>query len=213
MSAKRAAGVMLRARGITRRFGGLVANEDVSFRVDDKPGIGEVVVFLGPSGCGKSTILKALAGLVPPADGVARLDGVALASRVRQRMPGGVRVARVGLDRDDARAVGCRAFDKVPDHVVGIVRISDRIGRSQQHLQQKVRHGLPQLCKAVPWIFLQKAHCDVKGGAAPAFDRKELRQQARVVRRDGSKVMRTNACCQEALVRVSHRGVGDQDAT
>src|SRR6188768_2065653 len=39
------------------------AVHDVSFDIADKPGCGEVVVFLGPSGCGKSTILKSVAGL------------------------------------------------------------------------------------------------------------------------------------------------------
>lgn len=41
----------------------------VSFDIIDKPGVGEIVVFLGPSGCGKSTILKAVAGLLPPTKG------------------------------------------------------------------------------------------------------------------------------------------------
>ena len=41
----------------------------VDFDIADKPGIGEIVVFLGPSGCGKSTILKAVAGLLPPTQG------------------------------------------------------------------------------------------------------------------------------------------------
>ena len=45
------------------------AVRDVSFDIPDKPGSGEVVVFLGPSGCGKSTILKAVAGLLPPTNG------------------------------------------------------------------------------------------------------------------------------------------------
>src|ERR1700743_1227334 len=47
----------------------------VEFDIADKPGIGEIVVFLGPSGCGKSTILKAVAGLLPPTRGEIRLDG------------------------------------------------------------------------------------------------------------------------------------------
>ncbi|MFO0573245.1 MAG: ABC transporter ATP-binding protein [Polyangia bacterium] len=47
----------------------------VSFDIKDKPGIGEIVVFLGPSGCGKSTILKAVAGLLPPTRGEILIDG------------------------------------------------------------------------------------------------------------------------------------------
>src|SRR5262245_39382612 len=51
------------------------AVKDITFTIDDKPGVGEVVVFLGPSGCGKSTILKAVAGLVAPDTGVVKVLG------------------------------------------------------------------------------------------------------------------------------------------
>ncbi len=51
------------------------AVRDVSFRIEDKPSVGEMVVFLGPSGCGKSTILKAIAGLLPIDDGRIEMIG------------------------------------------------------------------------------------------------------------------------------------------
>jgi len=51
------------------------AVRDVSFDILDKPGVGEIVVFLGPSGCGKSTILKAIAGLLPPTQGEILVEG------------------------------------------------------------------------------------------------------------------------------------------
>jgi ABC-type nitrate/sulfonate/bicarbonate transport system ATPase subunit len=51
------------------------AVRDVSFDIADKPGVGEIMVFLGPSGCGKSTILKAIAGLLTPTAGEILLDG------------------------------------------------------------------------------------------------------------------------------------------
>jgi ABC-type nitrate/sulfonate/bicarbonate transport system ATPase subunit len=60
---------------IDRKGNRTEAVRDVSFDVYDKPDSGEIIVFLGPSGCGKSTILKAVAGLLPPTEGVVLVDG------------------------------------------------------------------------------------------------------------------------------------------
>ena len=57
----------------------------VSFDVFDRPGVGEIVVFLGPSGCGKSTILKAVAGLLTPSEGEILVDGAPVVGVSRDR--------------------------------------------------------------------------------------------------------------------------------
>ena len=55
---------------ITKRFGEVVAVNDLSLEVHDR----EFVVFLGPSGCGKTTTLRAIAGLEHPEEGDILID-------------------------------------------------------------------------------------------------------------------------------------------
>ena len=56
---------------ITKRFGDVVAVDDVNLEIHDQ----EFVVFLGPSGCGKTTTLRAIAGLEHPDEGNIFIDG------------------------------------------------------------------------------------------------------------------------------------------
>jgi len=62
---------MIEAKGITKRYGDLVAVDDVSFQVEK----GEVVGFLGPNGAGKTTTMRILTGFMPPTDGTAVIAG------------------------------------------------------------------------------------------------------------------------------------------
>lgn len=62
---------LCRLCGVTKRFGKLVANEDVSFAVM----AGEVVALLGENGAGKSTAMNVLCGLYLPDSGYVAVDG------------------------------------------------------------------------------------------------------------------------------------------
>ena len=66
---------MLQARGLTKRYGGLLALDQVSF--DLQPG--EIVGYLGPNGSGKSTTVNLVVGLLEPSRGELSLSGVRVA--------------------------------------------------------------------------------------------------------------------------------------
>ncbi|HXU91031.1 MAG TPA: ABC transporter ATP-binding protein [Methylomirabilota bacterium] len=62
---------LLHVEGLTKRFGGLVANREISFSVAP----GELVGVIGPNGAGKSTLFDLITGFQRPDAGAVRLDG------------------------------------------------------------------------------------------------------------------------------------------
>jgi ABC-2 type transport system ATP-binding protein len=62
---------MIEVRNLVKRYGDVVAVDDLSFDVAP----GEVLGFLGPNGAGKSTTMRVVAGFVAPTSGSARVCG------------------------------------------------------------------------------------------------------------------------------------------
>ncbi len=65
---------LLSVAGVSKRFGGVVANRRVSFDVAR----GELVGIIGPNGAGKSTLFEIVTGFYHPDEGEVRLDGARL---------------------------------------------------------------------------------------------------------------------------------------
>lgn len=69
--------------GVTKRFGQVVAVDDVNLQV----GEGEFFSLLGPSGCGKTTTLRMIAGLEFPTEGSVRIYGEEMGLRPPNKRP------------------------------------------------------------------------------------------------------------------------------
>ncbi len=84
-----ASGPLMSIVGLTRRFGGLVAVNAVSFDVAP----GEIVGLIGPNGAGKTTLFEIISGHLAPDGGQVRFDGKDI---TRARAP---RCAALGIGR------------------------------------------------------------------------------------------------------------------
>jgi branched-chain amino acid transport system ATP-binding protein len=84
-----AAEVLLEARAVTRRFGGLVAVRSVDLAVE----VGEIRGLIGPNGAGKTTFFNCVTGLHPPTEGTITFAG----ERVDGRSPS--QIAKAGIAR------------------------------------------------------------------------------------------------------------------
>lgn len=80
---------VLRLQGASRRFGGLMALNNVSFAVQE----GEVLGLLGPNGAGKTTLVNVVTGVHPASQGQVFFQGADITKRAPHQ------IARLGLAR------------------------------------------------------------------------------------------------------------------
>ena len=80
---------LLQVDGLTKRFAGLVAVNDVSFDV----AAGSITALIGPNGAGKTTCFNMIAGALPPTRGAIRFDGEEAVGRAPEAL------CRLGIAR------------------------------------------------------------------------------------------------------------------
>jgi simple sugar transport system ATP-binding protein len=127
------------ARGIVKRFPGVVANDGVDFEA----AAGEVHALLGENGAGKSTLSNILTGLYRPDEGVVELDGVP----VRFASPRDALAAQISMVHQHFRLV--EPFTVAENVVLGDHRREGRAFRLRRRaIERRVaelgeRYGLP----------------------------------------------------------------------
>ena len=72
---------MLELKGLTRRYGDLVALDDLSFTVAE----GQMFGFVGPNGAGKTTAMRIILGVLEPDAGEVRWRGQPMDAETRRR--------------------------------------------------------------------------------------------------------------------------------
>lgn len=80
---------LLEVRALSKRFGGLLANQEISFAISAS----EIVGLIGPNGAGKTTLFNCIAGFYPPSEGRVFLDGAEVTGASPEKM------ARLGVGR------------------------------------------------------------------------------------------------------------------
>jgi ABC-type sugar transport system ATPase subunit len=78
--------VVIEAESITKRFGGVVAVDDVSVAVR----AGEIYALVGENGAGKSTLMRILAGVLSPDEGTVKIDGQPIEGGARAALEAGI---------------------------------------------------------------------------------------------------------------------------
>jgi branched-chain amino acid transport system ATP-binding protein len=113
---------LLRVEKVSKVFGGLVANEDVSFTVEKN----QIVGLIGPNGAGKTTMFNCIAGYYPPSRGEIWLDDV----KVSGLGPEGC--ARAGIGRTFQIARTFASMTARENVMVGLFLKNHNVGKAKR---------------------------------------------------------------------------------
>jgi branched-chain amino acid transport system ATP-binding protein len=94
---------MLAVEGLSKRFGGFLAVNQVSFAARE----GEILGLIGPNGSGKSTTFNLIAGTLRPTSGSIRFDGADIAGLPAHAI---CRHASPARSRSRGRFASCRLW-------------------------------------------------------------------------------------------------------
>jgi branched-chain amino acid transport system ATP-binding protein len=143
---------LLSVEGVTKRFGGLTAVSEVSFRVRSH----EIVGVIGPNGAGKTTLFNCVSGHLLPTEGTVRVNGEDVSRSAAHHR------ARLGLGRTFQIVHPIKSLTVLENVMVGAFGL----GRNRNRAETRAWEVLERVEMA------HRAH--VSAGALTLADRKRL---------------------------------------
>jgi branched-chain amino acid transport system ATP-binding protein len=114
---------LLRVENVTKRFGGIVANQDVSFSVEAS----QIVGLIGPNGAGKTTMFNCIAGYAPPTTGDVWLNDQRISSFTPEQC------ARAGIARTFQIARTFTSMTALENVMVGAFLLDRDVGTARKN--------------------------------------------------------------------------------
>jgi branched-chain amino acid transport system ATP-binding protein len=119
---------LLEVRSLSRFFGGVKANQDVSFSVERKTVLG----LIGPNGAGKTTLFNCITGFFPPSKGEVLFDG----KRIDGRSPD--QICMLGMARTWQKVRPLARLTVLDNVVVGALCRTGSVKQARQIAQQQL---------------------------------------------------------------------------
>ena len=114
---------LLRVENVTKRFGGITANENISFELD----AGKIVGLIGPNGAGKTTMFNCIAGSASPTSGSIWIGNENITGLQPEQC------ARAGIARTFQIARTFTSMTAIENVMVGAFLSDRNVKRARQH--------------------------------------------------------------------------------
>ncbi len=157
---------ILEIQHVSRFFGGLAANSNVSFSMER----GMIMGLIGPNGAGKTTLFNCITGFYPPSRG----DVIFRGRRMNGLSPD--RVCKLGLARTWQKVRPLAKMTVLDNVMVGALARTNRLARAAEVAMEQLRH-----------VRLEHKASALAGGL-PIGERKKL-EVARVMATEPSLVL------------------------
>lgn len=117
---------LLRVENVSKRFGGICANEDISFELQE----GTIVGLIGPNGAGKTTMFNCIAGSASPTSGRIWLNDKNITGFQPEQC------ARAGIARTFQIARTFTSMTAIENVMVGSFLLDRNVGRAREQAQK-----------------------------------------------------------------------------